>query len=544
METPNIIFQGKDEELPVTVDNDVLGMLGNEAAWVGYYLAAAYFHYIGCLKMKGMSVNAEFDHNTPGLCYSACMKKGPIGISGKKCYCLNNTDQLEVCSKECNKDCKDDDDIACGAKECMSVYSFEPAAKLYSGDENCLLYEAKNEGPDLTWSDCTKSQGVICSLKDTVQNALDKGKIQEKGGWRESMNICFKLRMLPPSIEQLKDFNLSTPSWVGVIKSDVIYSIEDGPITHTWKEFGYLKKKGDGAVLIFDDDIDTSQKQILCKTAIKTTPSRRSTSSSTTMNHSKYSSTATTKSQGSTKLNSTPSSTPKDSTISLPRKSSDVGVPVGISIGVFLIVVIAVIIAVLLFKKRAMLPVTCCWKFTSDKTEKRTLGLVNNIAYEIPVNSPYDEIDEDALQQNNDTAFNSSEDNRDDAHTYFVLEKDAEEPKTDSGITGSKAYQNENNVYNTLRSNLEPGPNIGDTYDTAEKAAKRMKDQDVEKCSTNGDMDEDAYNHINAERIKKGKTDNVYGVQGDIDSDYGDAKHVREQGQNVEDTYNHINPEH
>ncbi|XP_060586444.1 uncharacterized protein LOC132742136 isoform X3 [Ruditapes philippinarum] len=422
------------------------------------------------------------------------------------------------------------------------IIIFIISATLYSGDGECLLYHTKNEGPDFTWSDCTDPQVVICALNDNVQNALnDEDEIQEKG-WRESMNICFERSMLPPSIEQLKKYNLSTSSWAGVIKSEVIYSIEDAPITHRSKQLGYLKKKREGAVLKFERDDDTEQKHILCETAIKTTPSG-STSDRTTMNHSKDASIVTTKSSGNTNLSSTTSSTPKDSTISKSRKSSDVGVPVGISIAVFLIVVIAVI-AVLLLKKRAMLPVTCCWKFTSDKTEKRTLGLVNNIAYEMPVNSPYDQIDEDALQQNNDTAFNSSEDNRDDAHTYFVLEKDAEEPKTDSGITGSKAYQNENNVYNTLRSNLEPGPDIGDTYDTAEKAAKRMKDQNVEKCSTSGDMDEDAYNHINAELIKKGKTDNVYGVPGDIDSDYGDAKHVREQGQNVEDTYNHINPEH
>ncbi|XP_060586442.1 uncharacterized protein LOC132742136 isoform X2 [Ruditapes philippinarum] len=502
IEMPKIKFQGRDEELPVDyplLDNDV---------WVGYYLAAAYFHYIGCLSVEGMSVTAKFDHNTPGLCYSACLKKGFIGISEKECYCLNDTDQLDVCKKNCNKGCKDHDDIACGAGDYMSLYSIDSAATLYSGDGECLLYHTKNEGPDFTWSDCTDPQVVICALNDNVQNALnDEDEIQEKG-WRESMNICFERSMLPPSIEQLKKYNLSTSSWAGVIKSEVIYSIEDAPITHRSKQLGYLKKKREGAVLKFERDDDTEQKHILCETERKPTTSGP-TSGSTT------------------------------------ESASDIGVPVGISIAIFLIVVIAVI-AVLLLKRRAMFPVICCRMFMSDKTQKDP-DLVNNIAYDIPVNPPYDQIDEDAMQQNNYTAFNSSEDNRDDAHTYFVLEKDAENSTTENVITGSKADKNENNVYNTLSSNTAPGDNLGDTYDTAEKVAKRLKDQHdkevfVEKGSTIGDMDEDAYNHINDARMKKGKTDHVYGVPSDIGNDYGDAKNVHEQDHNVEDAYNHINP--
>jgi hypothetical protein len=45
METPKINFQGRDEEFPVDFP-----LLDN--VWVGYYLAAANFHYIGQYKFQ------------------------------------------------------------------------------------------------------------------------------------------------------------------------------------------------------------------------------------------------------------------------------------------------------------------------------------------------------------------------------------------------------------------------------------------------------------------------------------------------------------
>ncbi|XP_060580748.1 uncharacterized protein LOC132737469 isoform X5 [Ruditapes philippinarum] len=310
METPKIKFKGRNEELLVTVDYNLL----NNDVWVGYYLAAAYFHYIGCLKVEHMTVTAEFDHNTPGLCYSACMEKGFTGISQKKCYCLNDYDQSKIYNTKCDKGCKDHDHIACGGKGYMSIYSIESSGLISTGSGECLRSEVNDDGPKQSWSECDKDQTVICASNDTVQNALnDEDEIQEKG-WRESMNICFELHMLPPSIEQLKKYNLSTSSWAGVIKSDVIYSIEDAPITHSSKKFGYLEEKHHRTVLKLDIDDDTEQKHILCETERKPTTS------------------------GTTSGNTTES-------------ASDIGVPVGISIAIFLIVVIAVI-AVLLLKRR------------------------------------------------------------------------------------------------------------------------------------------------------------------------------------------------
>ncbi|XP_060556725.1 uncharacterized protein LOC132717309 isoform X2 [Ruditapes philippinarum] len=508
METPTIMFQGETNDFSVKCN--LAGKDDVDNVWVGYFLAASAFHYIGCMEAKHMTVKAEFKHNTPGLCYSACMTKGLIGISNKKCYCLSNAELSDIYNQECTKGCEDHDDIACGGDGYISLYRIESAAQSYMGDGECLLYEMDDDKNDqLEWSNCKDHLRVICASKNGTFIAKDETGKEQSAKWRDAMNFCLNNLGHPTSIAQIENQKVlsSSSSWVGVIRSDVIYSINDVVTTKTKKQFGYLHKtKIDDIVLKFEDS-GTAEKKILCETERKPTTS------------------------GPTSGNTTES-------------ASDIGVPVGISIAIFLIVVIAVI-AVLLLKRRAMLPVVCCRMFMSDKTQKDQ-GLVNNIAYDIPVNSPYDQIDEDALQQNNDTALTSSEDNRDDAHTYFVLEKDAKNSTTENVITGSKADKNENNVYNTLISNTAPGDNLDDTYDTAEKAAKRLKDQHdkevaVEKGSTIGDINEDAYNHINDARMKKGKTDHVYGVPSDIGNDYGYAKNVHEQDHNVEDAYNHKN---
>ena len=40
------------------------------------------------------------------------------------------------------------------------------------------------------------------------------------------MNVCFGLHGLPISVGELKRYESTTPSWTGVITSDVIYSID------------------------------------------------------------------------------------------------------------------------------------------------------------------------------------------------------------------------------------------------------------------------------------------------------------------------------
>jgi hypothetical protein len=44
METPTIMFQGIEKDLPIAVNDSIIG---NQEVWVGYYLAATAFHYVG-----------------------------------------------------------------------------------------------------------------------------------------------------------------------------------------------------------------------------------------------------------------------------------------------------------------------------------------------------------------------------------------------------------------------------------------------------------------------------------------------------------------
>jgi hypothetical protein len=44
IETPTIIFKGTEQDLSVAVNAT---MIGNEEVWVGYYLAATAFNYVG-----------------------------------------------------------------------------------------------------------------------------------------------------------------------------------------------------------------------------------------------------------------------------------------------------------------------------------------------------------------------------------------------------------------------------------------------------------------------------------------------------------------
>jgi hypothetical protein len=54
METPTIKFEGKEDDLPVKYD-----LADNGDAWVGYYLAAASFLYIGQYKFGKFIIKTD-----------------------------------------------------------------------------------------------------------------------------------------------------------------------------------------------------------------------------------------------------------------------------------------------------------------------------------------------------------------------------------------------------------------------------------------------------------------------------------------------------
>jgi hypothetical protein len=56
METPTIMFQGTEKDLPVAINASTIG---NQEVWVGYYLAATAFHYVGKYK-KRINYNIKF----------------------------------------------------------------------------------------------------------------------------------------------------------------------------------------------------------------------------------------------------------------------------------------------------------------------------------------------------------------------------------------------------------------------------------------------------------------------------------------------------
>ncbi|XP_060580737.1 uncharacterized protein LOC132737464 [Ruditapes philippinarum] len=120
METPTIMFQGTKKDLPVAMNASIIG---NEAVWVGYYLAATAFHYVGCIKKENMAATTEFEYNTPGLCYSACNKTYLIGVSMSKCYCFNNTIPSNRAYHLCTQGCKTQMNIACGSNNYISMYT-------------------------------------------------------------------------------------------------------------------------------------------------------------------------------------------------------------------------------------------------------------------------------------------------------------------------------------------------------------------------------------------------------------------------------------
>ncbi|XP_060586440.1 uncharacterized protein LOC132742135 [Ruditapes philippinarum] len=498
MKTPTIMFEGKEADLPVKYD-----LADNVDVWVGYYLAAASFLYIGCLHVESMSVKAEFDHNTPGLCYSACMKKGLVGISQKKCFCLNDASQSDIFNKECDKGCEDQNNIACGGAKYMSIYRIESAAELYGRNKGCLLFQTNIEGPNSKWSECGTTNGVMCTLNNgSVQNALNnEGNIHYKS-WRESMQICFDLKRVPASIDAMGGIKISTPSWTGLITSDVIFSNDAAVTSNVYKRFGYLHKKKNGeTVLKFGDNY--KEKRILCTNGTLTNKTIEDTN------------------------------------------GSDVGVAVGMSVMVVLVIV-AIVIGIFVLNRRGHLP-GICYNIATPKRKLQTqnVSVVPNTAYEAPSDYPYNEIDETVLQRSIDTPDNFDKDNGNYAHTYFILEGQESDPKKENDIAMSRPEET-GNEYNTLRFNLKQGNNTNHAYDTTEKAVKRPKDEhdksiDGIRGNLFDDMEEDDYNHISGEALKNKRTDNVYGIQTADENEYGGVSTSNENDfQGEGDTYSHI----
>ncbi|XP_060580743.1 uncharacterized protein LOC132737468 isoform X2 [Ruditapes philippinarum] len=449
-----------------------------------------------------MSVKAEFDHNTPGLCYSACKKKGLVGISQTKCFCLNDADQSEILNKECDKGCKDQKHIACGGDNYMSIYRIESAAQVYNGEKDCLLFETNSGGPNPQWADCTKPQRIMCTLNNgTVQNALDNNGDIQYNSWKESMQICFDLQRAPASLEGLRGLNIITPSWTGLIKSDVIYSYDEAVTSSVYKKCGYLDKKKGETVLKFEDN--DKEKRILCKKG-------------------------------------------KDINKTIADSSgSDVGLVVGMSLLVVLVIV-AIVIGIFVLNKRGKLQ-GICYSISTPKTTVQTqnVSVVPDTAYEAPSDSPYNEIDDTALQRSTDTPDDFDKDNGNYAHTYFVLEGQEWDRQKENGIAMSRPGES-GNEYNTLCSNLKHGNNTKHTYDTTEKAVKRLKDQhdksiDDIRCNMFDDVEEDDYNHTSGEALKNKRTDHVYGIQTGGENEYGGVSTNNENDLLGEmDTYNHI----
>jgi hypothetical protein len=51
----------------------------------------------------------------------------------------------------------------------------------------------------------------------------------QRAPWRNAMNVCFKGKRFPTSVDELNLLNeqpFFEPSWAGVVKSDVIYSFK------------------------------------------------------------------------------------------------------------------------------------------------------------------------------------------------------------------------------------------------------------------------------------------------------------------------------
>ncbi|XP_060580751.1 uncharacterized protein LOC132737474 [Ruditapes philippinarum] len=218
-------------------------------------------------------------------------------------------------------------------------------------------------------------------------------------------------------------------------------------------------------------------------------------------------------------------------------KDSDIGIAVGVLIATF-ITVATVVVGVILIR-RGKVPCMCCRISLHDKSSKCTMNtsLVNN-SNTIPLDCPNRKVGEVVPQTNIVSEDDVQENNGHLPHDYFILEK----TEADRNTT---VVQDEVNVYNTLASNVKQEANFDNTYDTAEKAAMKLKTKHRVKDDSDANEtleDEDPYNHLNEgeRQLKTVRTDNVYGVT--QDDEYANCRKTHGKYlQDVEDTYNHTN---
>ncbi|XP_060557962.1 uncharacterized protein LOC132718290 isoform X1 [Ruditapes philippinarum] len=364
IETPTIMFKGTETDLSVAVNASIIG---NKDVWVGYYLAATAFHYVGCIKRGNMAATAEFKYNTPGLCYSACNMTYIIGVSVSKCYCFNNTIPPNRTYQLCTQGCQKQMNIACGGNNYISIYTPDSNANRFSGSGRCLQYELKHNTSTLMWADCASRNQIICRFNDTIHEIYDDDDDDniKARWWRPSMNECFKLSKLPTSVKDLEKFERKSnrgKSWTGVISSDVIYISDHGATKITKKMFGYLKiNKAKETVLTFDKD-STRQRYTLCQddkttqtVTFKTTSeklismtSNKQTTESPTRPDDDQSSPITNHNSLKTTTSGKIIQSQTDQASS--TKASDIGIAVGVSVATLIIVVI-VLVGVILTRR-------------------------------------------------------------------------------------------------------------------------------------------------------------------------------------------------
>ncbi|XP_060586438.1 uncharacterized protein LOC132742132 isoform X2 [Ruditapes philippinarum] len=558
----------------VTVNISDLEIKSKEKIWVGYFRTYTTFTYTGCVSINDVSEQRgqiQIEDSNPGKCFSACTNNRYIGITKDQCHCLgdgftNTTNDLQVyCDSHCNKPI-----VACGGNNngttYLSVYrtSFN-VSDSNKKDTNCLSLDPVSR--KYMWMECSGESSSLLGMcaKD---NHVFANKPTSYKNWLNTVNECFKNKSRPTDYSNSNGLGVHNGSqfWTGIIKSKAIFTEEFDTPNEGKIEFGYLKRTtGDNYELKFANgdsnkryicsSVETtaitdgttlySQTTILMSSSVEisnniTSPPTPTTTSS--LSTPKFSQTDIT-----TDSESIDSTTTKAQQFMAEQKDSNTGVSVGISVAV-VFVIAAVITVIVLLKRRGLIPNRCYRKTDPIKSVKPTtdIAAVSNNNYEEVEDSPYDTSNRTATQMGMDNSVDSPEDNGHYAHTYFVLEDNANHSTTENSIAFPSKNLNgtdESNVYNTLNSDIMHKNNVDNTYDTSETALRKLQTQlskefDGQKESVFNDRDEDTYNHINGKPHNKNNTDNVYGVN---ENDYGDIQKRSEKKTDSEDTYNRIN---
>ncbi|XP_060582424.1 uncharacterized protein LOC132738839 [Ruditapes philippinarum] len=510
----------------VTVNISNIDVWDNEKIWVGYFRRYTTFVYTGCVSVNDIWEHrgqVQIKNSNPGKCFSACRNNRYIGITGEKCYCLgdgltNSTFDLHVyCESSCTSP-----KVACGGNHSGDIYLSVYRTSLndsFINDKNCLSFDPK--GRTYIWKKCAGKSSSFLEMCATENHVFVNTSSYQN--WLSTVNKCFKNSSRPTdySNSNLLKVDSGSEFWTGIISSKVIYTTDEH-IPQTGEiEFGYLKRT-DGNIYQLKFKKDDSDERYLCSTEQTTD-----------------------KTTGNVLINS--KLTTKAQQVMAEQKGSTTGVPVGISVAV-VFVIAAVIIVIVVLKRRGLIPNMCYREAAPSKSIKYTtdIAVVSNNNYEEVKDSPYDKSKGTATQIGMDNSVDSPEDSGHYAHTYFVLEDNANHSKPKNSIAVSSKHfkgKDEGNVYNTLNSDIKNKNNVDNTYDTSETAVRKLKTQlskefDGQKEIVFNDRDEDTYNHINGKPYNKNNTDNVYGVNG---NDYGDIQKRSEKGTDSEDTYNRIN---